>query len=100
MAASTTLTIETTSPMIHPCTSLDARIAPIATPIPITPPVATMRMNTRSTPDRRRPRLGIMVSRDGGVEGCLGEPVLTETRLAGPDRHETISIGAVWRGRI
>src|SRR4029079_18560910 len=56
IAASTTLSTDTTSPMIHAATSCVPMIAAAATPIPITPPVATNRMKIDSTPRRRCPR--------------------------------------------
>ncbi len=52
MAERITLTIATTRPMIHPCTLLELRIAPSATPTPITPPVATSLTSIRSMPRR------------------------------------------------
>ena len=88
--------------MIQPCTSLEARIAPIATPIAMTPPVAIdaheHALDAVAPP--AAPRQHVLL-RGSGVEPLLGAvPVLTATRLAGPDPRETISIGAVRSGRI
>jgi len=54
MADSTTVTTEFTRPMIHPCALLSARIAAMATPMAITPPVAMSRTSRRSKADCRR----------------------------------------------
>jgi len=76
MAASTTLTIDTTNPMIHDAEPLDPMIAAMATPMPTTPPVAMRRTNIRSNGLRRRSRGGSMFFESSRAPaGAAGAPV-------------------------
>lgn len=89
MAASTTLTIETTSPMIQACDPLEPMIAAMATPMATTPAVAMILTKIRSNGLRRRSRGGSMFlesarARDGAavagfaaVVGCLGSGMVS-----------------------
>ena len=77
IAASTTLTIATTSPMIQDAEPLEPMIAAMATPIPMTPPVAISRTKIRSNGLRRRSRGGSMFFESagalrGGAEAVAG----------------------------
>src|SRR4029079_14453527 len=84
IAASTTLSTDTTSPMIQAATSWVPMIADAATPIPITPPVATNRMKIDSTPRRLCPRRPM-----NGTAGASRSPALGRTGGAGRGRPHT-----------
>lgn len=62
VAASTTLTIDTTSPTSQPSDLLEIMMAAMATPMPTMPAVATSRMRKLSMRDRRRCRPGSMLA--------------------------------------
>ncbi len=72
MAASTTVTIDTTSPLIQPATSAAMRAAPRAVPIAMTPAVATRRASIDSNvrrsgfSGRNPPRAGLSADVESG----------------------------------